>query len=54
MIRRSKFSPELRERAVRMVRELRKDHDSDWGIDHIDRLEGRVLAGTLFAFANDV
>ncbi len=30
MGRRSKFSPEVRERAVRMVTEHLKDHESEW------------------------
>ena len=30
MSRRSRFSAEVRERAVRMVQEHRKDHDSEW------------------------
>ena len=30
MARPSRYSPEVRERAVRMVREHEKDHDSQW------------------------
>jgi transposase len=30
MSRPTKYSPEVRERAVRMVREHRDDHDSEW------------------------
>ena len=30
MGRRSKFSPEVRERAVRLVRETRQSHESEW------------------------
>ena len=30
MSRRNRFSAEVRERAVRMVQEHRKDHDSEW------------------------
>ena len=28
--RQGKYPPELRERAVRMVAEIRADHDSEW------------------------
>ena len=31
MARKSKFSPEVRERAVGLVRETRQSHDSEWG-----------------------
>ncbi len=30
MERKSRFSPEVRERAIRLVRETRQDHDSEW------------------------
>ena len=30
MARRSKFSPEVRERAVRLVEETRQSHESEW------------------------
>ena len=30
MNRRKRYSPEVRERAVRLVEELQKDHDSQW------------------------
>ena len=30
MTKRSRFSPEVRERAVRMVSEHRQEHDSEW------------------------
>jgi len=30
MARQSKYSPEVRERAVRLVRETRQSHDSEW------------------------
>jgi len=30
MARRSKFSPEVRERAVRLVEETRESHESEW------------------------
>lgn len=41
MGRPSKYPQELRERAVRMVAEVRSDHDSEWAaMEHVARLLG--------------
>lgn len=41
MGRPSKYPQELRERAVRMVAEVRADHDSEWAaMEHVARLLG--------------
>ena len=41
MGRPSKYPQELRERAVRMVAEVRPDHDSEWAaMEHVARLLG--------------
>ena len=45
MARPSRFSPEVRERAVRMVFEHRPNPRVAVGGDHLDRLEDRVHGG---------
>ena len=44
----TRFSPEVRERAVRMVVEVTGQHDSQWAADRLDRsqdwLHGRDAA----------
>ncbi|WP_152630558.1 transposase, partial [Mycobacterium tuberculosis] len=43
-----RYPPELRERAVRMVAEIRGQHDSEWAaISEVARLLGVCRAGTL-------
>ncbi len=48
MGRPSKYPQELRERAVRMVEEVRPDHDSQWAaMEHVARLLGVGSAETI-------
>ena len=48
MGRPSKYPQELRERAVRMVAEVRADHDSEWAaMGHVARLLGVGSAETI-------
>ena len=41
----STFSPEVRERAVRMVLEHQDQHDSQWAANRVDRREDRLPGG---------
>ena len=45
MGRPSRYSPEVRERAVRMVFEHEDQHDSQWARDPVRRREDRVFIG---------
>jgi len=45
MTRRTRYSQEVRERAIRMVFEHEGNHASALGDDQLDRIEDRLLAG---------
>ena len=44
MTKSNKFSPEVRERAVRMVQEHRGEYPSQWAAIEIDRPQDRLRA----------
>jgi transposase-like protein len=45
MVRSSRFSPEVRDRAVRMVLEQQEKHESQWSAITFDRREDRLYRG---------